>query len=108
MVLFTMIQESYKKYTNYRNSDKQVALRYLNKSLTQDQQEFIDEIFFDKEKNKYKEYAKIDRYDERGKILEKHKVVEKGDNYDDEWMYSYILLPYSQEFFNQKKKKIHC
>ena len=73
MVLFTVIHESYKKYTNYRNTDKQVALRYLKNSLTQDQQEFIDEIFFDAEKNKYKQFGRIAINNE--KIMLSKRVV---------------------------------
>ena len=108
MVLFTVIHESYKKYTNYRNTDKQVALRYLKNSLTQDQQEFIDEIFFDAEKNKYKQFGRIAINNEKGKELEENNVVEKGGNcYDgqDEWVYNYNLLSYSLEFFNKKRKR---
>lgn len=104
MVLFTVIHESYKKYTNYKNSDKQVALRYLNKSLTQDQQEFINEKFFDKEKNQYVQFSKIFRLDGRGNELEKNKVVKKVDENIDYNEFSYNLLSYSLEFFNNKRK----
>lgn len=106
MVLFSIIHESYKKYINYRNTDKQVALRYLKKSLTRDQQEFIDKIFFDAEKNKYKQFGRIDELEES----ERHKIVEKGDNIDidlkkNESTYSYNLLSYSLEFLNKNRKQ---
>ena len=110
MVLFSIIHESYKKYINYRNTDKQVALRYLKKSLTRDQQEFIDKIFFDAEKNKYKQFGRIDELEERGLELERHKIVEKGDKIDidlrkNESTYSYNLLSYSLEFLNKNRKQ---
>lgn len=108
MILFTLIHEFYKLcirlYVNHRDSDKQVALRYLKKSLTPDQQKFIDEKFFDKENNKYHQFAKIERLDGRGKELERNKVVEITDANIDIYQHSYNLLSYSLEFFNQKKE----
>ncbi len=109
MVLFTVIHEACKRYMDYRDSDQQVALRYLKQSLTEDQQKFIDEVFFDEGKNKYKQFGRIDVREERGLELERHKIVEKGEKIGIEFKedgedvdtYSYNLLSYSLKFLNK-------
>lgn len=104
-VLFTVIHVAYKKYENHKNSDEQVALRYLTESLTQDQQDFLDEKFFKKECNKYQQFGKIEENDERGGELERHKIVEKGKKRDDDYgTYSYNLLSYSLKYLNKNIK----
>ena len=103
MTFFTIIQVLHEEYKKYRNSDRQIALRYLKKSLTQAQQEFINEMFFDEDTNKYQQYAQIDKYDERGLELERYKIVEKGKEYNlYEGCVEYNLLSYSYKFFNDK------
>lgn len=104
MTLFTVIHVLYGEYKKYRHSDEQVALRYLKNSLTQDQLNFIDEVFFDKESNRYQQFRSIDKYDERGLELERHKIIEKGNEYNlYEGVYSYNLFSYSLKFLNNKK-----